>query len=74
MKRDQEQCGECHLKDGETCDICGAHRPAKCSQLETFIRDIAEAHLNLYGADARNALLGIQARARALSSAPEAKI
>lgn len=20
-------CGECHLKDGETCDICGAVAP-----------------------------------------------
>jgi hypothetical protein len=21
-------CGECHLKQGETCDICGARRPS----------------------------------------------
>lgn len=24
----QEPCGECHIKPGETCDICGAARPA----------------------------------------------
>ena len=23
----QEPCGECHLQDGETCDICGASVP-----------------------------------------------
>jgi len=24
-------CGECHLKDGETCDICGAQQPTSLS-------------------------------------------
>lgn len=23
----KEPCGECHLPDGEPCDICGARRP-----------------------------------------------
>jgi|GEM_PF-3832056 len=23
----REPCGECHLQDGETCDICGASVP-----------------------------------------------
>lgn len=25
-RKGKEPCGECHLPDGETCDICGAKR------------------------------------------------
>ena len=33
-------CGECHLRPGETCDICGASQPARVSKLseESFDR------------------------------------
>lgn len=27
-RKGKSPCGECHLHDGETCDICGAHQPA----------------------------------------------
>ena len=26
-KDDGEPCGECHLRPGERCDICGASKP-----------------------------------------------
>lgn len=25
----EKPCGECHLKPGETCDICGAKEPER---------------------------------------------
>lgn len=28
-KPGEEPCGECHIQPGETCDICGASRPAR---------------------------------------------
>lgn len=59
-------CGECHLTEGEACDICGAYRPTSAARLDAFVRDIASAALNLHGADARAALLKIQDRAKAL--------
>lgn len=28
-RKDKPPCGECHLKIGETCDVCGAKREFK---------------------------------------------
>lgn len=30
-RKGKPPCGECHLKDGETCDICGAHQPVRAT-------------------------------------------
>ena len=67
MSKRKEPCGECHLKEGETCNICGAYRPTAAARLDEFVRGIADAKLDLHGADARDALLKLQARARALA-------
>lgn len=66
-RKGKPPCGECHLKEGETCDACGAYRPTSAARLDEFVRGIADAALDLHGADARSALLKIQARARALA-------
>ena len=43
-RKGKEPCGECHLKIGETCDICGAERKFKSTAaMRDRARELAKA-------------------------------
>lgn len=43
-RKGKQPCGECHLKVGETCDICGAKREFKSTAaMRSRARELAKA-------------------------------
>lgn len=37
----KEPCGECHLRDGETCDICGAYQMRSNPDIRARARELS---------------------------------
>lgn len=39
-RKGKPPCGECHLRDGETCDICGAYQLKSTIPMRARLREL----------------------------------